>query len=173
MDERDLRRRCKRLLGELRIEPPLDVRQLCTRLGQRRGREIRLVAHPLPVPGPFGVWIAAPGADYVFYQQATTRPHQNHIILHELGHMIAEHVSDADTEHGDGLHGEYPDLDLAAVRRAMARTSYDSRREQEAELVATIISEWASVLDRVAPRRSTGAAARWLGPAMGDRMGWL
>jgi hypothetical protein len=173
MRERNLRRRCKRLLNDLDIEPPLDVEALCERLGERRGRPIQLIAHPLPVPGPFGVWIAGQSADYVFYQRATTSSHQNHIILHELGHMIAEHVSDGDAE-PDGLAVDtYPDLDTAAVRRALQRSSYDSAHEQEAELVATIIAEWASVLDRVAPRRSPGAAARRMGPAMGDRMGWL
>lgn len=82
--------------------------------------------------------------DVVFFQKETSPPHQDHIILHEIGHMIAEHPSD-ETEN-DGLDllapGE-PD----GTTRALRRTCYDSANEREAELVATIILEWASVLN--------------------------
>ena len=56
--ERELRRRCRTLLNELDIRPPLDVVELCRRVGESRGKPIRLVSHPIPVPGPFGVWVA-------------------------------------------------------------------------------------------------------------------
>ncbi|WP_344933338.1 hypothetical protein [Actinoplanes nipponensis] len=39
------------MLRELDIRPPLDVRELCGRLARHRGRPIRLVAHPIKVPG--------------------------------------------------------------------------------------------------------------------------
>ena len=55
--ERELRRRCRKLLNELDIRPPLDVHELCRRVGEQRGKPIRPVAHPIPVPGPFGAWI--------------------------------------------------------------------------------------------------------------------
>lgn len=172
MRERDLRRRCRRLLNELDIRPPLDVTELCRRVGERRGKPIRLVAHPIPVPGPFGVWIATETADYILYQERTTRSHQNHIILHELGHLLAGHRSD--TGHDDPMLTElYPDIEPDAVRRALRRTSYDDSQELEAETVATIILEWASVLDRVAPGDSTDATTKRIENALGDRLGWL
>jgi hypothetical protein len=46
MKERELRKRCRRLLNQLDIEPPLDVLQLCERLGERRGKPIRLMPYP-------------------------------------------------------------------------------------------------------------------------------
>ena len=123
--------------------------------------------HPIPVPGPFGVWIATAKADYILYQRETSKAHQNHIILHELGHLLAGHTSD---EHDDDLlTGLYPDLEPDAVRRALRRTSYDSAHEREAETVATIILEWASVLDRVGPR----TAASPMENALSGRIGWL
>jgi hypothetical protein len=181
--ERVLRRRCRSLLNELDIRPPLDVVELCRRVGERRGKPIRLVPHPIPVPGPFGVWITTEAADYILYQQETSKAHQGHIVLHELGHILAGHRSDEqddellaglypDTD-PESLRERYPDLAPDAVRRALRRTSYDNEQEREAETVATIILEWASVLDRVAPPASTGATARRLGTALGDRMGWL
>ncbi|GLZ28975.1 hypothetical protein Lesp02_11650 [Lentzea sp. NBRC 105346] len=169
-NERELRKRCRRLLNDLDIHPPLDVAELCRKVGEQRGRPIRLLAHPIPVPGPFGVWISTAGADYILYQQETTKSHQNHIILHELGHLIAGHTSD---ESDDLLLSQlYPDLEPDAVRRALRRTSYDNDQEREAETVATIILEWASVLDQVAPRASDGPARR-MSSALADRLGWL
>lgn len=169
-NERELRKRCRRLLNDLDIQPPLDVAELCRKVGEQRGRPIRLMAHPIPVPGPFGVWISTKAADYILYQQETTRSHQNHIILHELGHIIAGHTSD---ENDDQLLAQlYPDLEPDAVRRALRRTSYDSAQEREAETVATIILEWASVLDKVVPRASDGPARR-MAKSLADRLGWL
>lgn len=170
MAERELRRRCRRLLNELDIQPPLDVAELCRRVGDQRGRPIRLIAHPIPVPGPFGVWIATAKADYILYQRETSKAHQNHIILHELGHLLAGHSSDEQDD--DLLTGLYPDLEPDAVRRALRRTSYDTEHEREAETVATIILEWASVLDKVAPRASEGPAHR-MSRSLADRLGWL
>lgn len=171
MSERTLRKRARRLLNDLDIRPPLDVIELCRRVGESRAKPIRLVPHPIPVPGPFGVWIATNHADYILYQQETTKAHQDHIVLHELGHIIAGHRSD---DGDDMLLTElYPDLEPAAVRRALLRTSYDTEQEREAETVATIILEWASVLDRIAPTASADAAAQRMGTALSERMGWL
>jgi hypothetical protein len=171
--ERELRKRCRRLLNQLDIEPPLDVRVLCERVGEQRGKPIRLIAYPLQVPGPFGCWIAAPTADYVFYQQETTKAHQDHIILHELGHMLADHHAGGDVEPGDLDGGLPPDVDPDAVRRALRRTSYDEAHEWEAETVATIILEWAAVLNYTIPRRAESRDLRRIQGTLGDRQGWM
>jgi hypothetical protein len=178
--ERELRRSCRRLLNELGIRPPLDVLELCRKLGDQRGRPIRLIAHRIAVPGPFGAWITTGKADYIVYQQDTSKAHQRHIILHEVGHMLAGHRTTAEddslvallTPPGD-LRERHPGLEPESVRRALQRTSYDTDHEREAETVATIILEWASVLDRVAPKSSDGATAQRIETALGERLGWL
>ncbi|QHC21392.1 hypothetical protein GR130_08065 [Streptomyces sp. GS7] len=171
MKERELRRRCKRELRALDVRPPLRVEVLCQQLGERRGRPIRLVAHPLPMPGPFGVWIATDSADYILYQQETSKTHQDHIILHEVGHILADHQG-VDT--GDEfLQTAMPELSPGMVTRALRRTSYDEAHERQAELVATIILEWASVLDRVTPRQASDPSVHRVQTALGDRRGWL
>lgn len=71
--ERALRKSCRALLRELDIRPPLDVRELCHRLADRRGRPIRLVPYPIQVPGPFGLWVVAESADIVFFQRRQHR----------------------------------------------------------------------------------------------------
>ncbi|GGN76972.1 hypothetical protein GCM10010112_49600 [Actinoplanes lobatus] len=157
------------MLRELDIRPPLDVRELCARLAERRGRPIRLVAHPITVPGPFGLWFMTESMDVIFYQSETTRPHQDHIILHEIGHIIAEHPSD-DRDHRDGGTPA-----PSGATGSLRRTCYDSDYEREAELIATIILEWASVLDPL--RRPVGPPAdppvERIDSSLSHHQGWL
>lgn len=168
--ERALRRRCRRELKALEIEPPLRVDELCRRLGERRGRPLRLVPYPLPVPGPFGLWIGTDSADYILYQQETSKAHQDHIVLHEVGHILADHDSD---ECDDDISSMVtPDVLRGAVHRALRRTSYDEEHEREAELVATITLEWAAVLDRIAPDPASDPSLRRIQTALGDPQGW-
>lgn len=164
MWERELRRRCRRLLRELDIHPPLDVAELCRRLGRRRGRPIELYSYPLQVPGPFGLWLGLADKDCVFYQRETTPAHQAHIILHELGHMIAKHPPD------EGDLGLTPAPEVTHLR---LRTCYDSRHEREAELIATIILEWASVLDWLRPVPPQDPGLHRLETSLGHHRGWL
>jgi hypothetical protein len=171
LSERHLRRRCRDLLRELGIRPPLDVATLCARLAEHRGRPIHLMPFPLPVPGPYGVWLATSRADHIVYQEQTTRPHQDHIILHELGHLIAGHPSDEDD--GGLLRAMFPTIDPEVVRLMLRRTSYDTSQEREAETVATIILQWASVLDFIVPRLSSSAGSLNMQDALGERVGWL
>lgn len=169
--ERQLRRRCRALLQQLDIRPPLDVPQLCARLGEHRSRPICLQPAPIPLPGPFGIWLSLDSYDVIVYQEETSRPHQDHIILHELGHMIAGHRSDEDDD--ELLRMMFPSIDPETVRRMLRRTSYDTAQEREAETAATIILEWASVLDSITPRLSYGAPGQNMQDALGDRVGWL
>jgi hypothetical protein len=171
VSERALRRRCRILLRQLDIRPPLDVSQMCVRLGALRGRPICLMAHPMPAQGPFGAWLSLPDTDYIVYQEYTSRPHQMHIILHELGHLIADHRSDEQDD--DVLKTLYPDIDPDVLRRVLYRSSYANAHEREAETVATIILQWASVLDPLAPRLPHSWAGQRLQDGLGDRLGWL
>jgi Zn-dependent peptidase ImmA (M78 family) len=170
--ERELRRRCRRLLRELDIQPPLDIRDFCARLAKLRGRPIKLVPYPIWADGPFGVWLKAERTDYIFYQRDTTESHQRHIILHEVGHLLADHPSD--DEGGDltevlGL----PDGQLPVIAgRARYRTSYDDQEEREAETIATIILEWAAVLDAAGIPPTSGPTEA-VDAALSDRLGWL
>ena len=173
MSDRRLRKRCRALLRELDVRPPLDVRELCERLARQRGRPIRLVAHPIKVPGPFGLWFMTATMDVIFYQRETTRPHQDHIILHEIGHIIADHPSDeGDDQAWDALE---EDDRPSGTTRALRRTCYDSTYEREAELIATFILEWASVLNPLHPAgRPTGAAhVERLDSSLSHHRGWL
>jgi hypothetical protein len=174
MSERALRRHCKRTLRSLDVRPPLRVPVLCERLGAQRGRPIRLVPYPLPAPGPSGLLIAGPTADYVLYQQHTSTAHQDHIVAHEIGHIIAEHASVELSQATLSLL-DPETLRTAigiAIGAALGRTCYDTDREREAELVATIILERVSVMNAIMPPAEPDPAARRVQFALGQLPGW-
>jgi hypothetical protein len=140
---RRLRKRCWDVVRRLHLPDPFSVAALCDSISAQRGRALYL--HPLEKPEgvldmPCGMWVATDVADHVFFEEQTSTFHQEHIILHELAHMICGHTI--------GMLGD--DFDPAAVgeqngdefaRTALLRASYNTEQEQEAELVATLILE--------------------------------
>lgn len=163
MFERTLRRRCESIVRDIRIPRPFSARALCEDLAARSSRKIYLHPYAPDLAGegmPCGVWVATTAADHIFFEQQTSRYHQDHIILHELGHMLCRHtleevagtVLDAD----ENVHSDQ-------VRGALMRTSYTTRQEREAELVATMILERAMAWDGDA----AAAQERYFGEVLG------
>ncbi|MFF5531862.1 regulator component [Streptomyces cinerochromogenes] len=119
----------------------LSLDAVCARVEELRGRP--LVLRELPeeaaATGACGLWLGTNNADYVFYEARTAPLHREHIILHEIGHVLCDHHRSI-TDDGDDvtdrlLEGLQPHL----VRRVMARTSYTTTEEQEAEMIASLI----------------------------------
>ncbi|WP_374201681.1 hypothetical protein [Saccharopolyspora sp. 6M] len=174
--EWQLRWQCRRLLRELDVSAPLDVRELCHRLGEARGRPIELYPYPIEVPGPFGLWFRLRDRDAIFFQQEDVAWHQDHIILHELGHVLGEHPSDAEVfDPATSAIRQNPpaglDWDVAEDEHRRRRSCYDDRYEREAELHATIIQEWGSVLT-TAPLVSEEPAVQRISASLSHHQGW-
>ena len=149
----ELRRRCQEIVDGLDIPDPFSVHELVRLLGQRRGRPIHLIPLRLPAGAPCGVWVSTRDFDVIFYEADTSPLHQEHIIGHELGHLLCEHgASTIDARVSRQL---LPDLDPQLVQRMLNRTSYTAVEERQAEVVASLIS-------RVSIRRATTAA--WVAP---------
>lgn len=137
MSRSGLRDRCEQLLSGLDIPDIFDVRTFARSLGDSRGR--RLVLRPTQnLHGPCGLWIALDSTDVVFYETTTSPLHQTQIILHELGHLIAGHLSDRTLDE-QLLHALMPSLNPAMVRRVLSRSGYSHAQEREAEMLATLI----------------------------------
>lgn len=155
-----LRRRCERRLQGLTIPRPFDLDVFCAVIATHRGRPLILQ----PVPGlsagaPCGLWIAVPTADYVCYDPDTSRLHAEHIVLHELGHMLSGHRTGIDGSAvssaggfaggastgggidvgGGALARLVPDVDPRTVERILGRVKYTTAQEQEAEMLASLI----------------------------------
>jgi hypothetical protein len=131
-----LRRRCERRLRGVRIPQPFDLDAFCREVEARRGRRLVRQAVPgLSSGAPCGLWIGTPDADHVFYDPGTSPLHAEHIVLHELAHILSGHNLD-----GDGsLARLFPDLDPAAVTRVLGRVGYSNVQEREAEMMASLI----------------------------------
>lgn len=158
MDYAALTARCRARLDELDLPRPFDVRALCADLGSRRGRPVELVEMTLPPGAPSGLWLSTGERDYIVYEHATSPLHQEHIILHELSHMLCGHTSAStlgEEQHASRL---FPQLDPGMIRRVLGRDGYPSEEEQEAEMLASMILRRAERYRR-APRVTDSAAA--------------
>jgi hypothetical protein len=139
------------------------------------------------------MWAEYEDYDVILYQQETTRLHQDHIKLHEIGHiLVAENEEaaareaagetateaptvDADEETAvfvEGWATMLPVFDPETIKRVARRCSYEDGEECSVELVATIILEWSSLLDGSTPL-SDDPSLRRVESALGDRRGWL
>ncbi|MEU9464327.1 hypothetical protein [Streptomyces sp. NPDC048312] len=138
--DRELRRRCRAVLKRLPLPHPFSVEALCRSLAEERGRP--LYTHPLPTQavaaGACGLWLATPAGDHIFSEVGTSRPHQEHIVLHEIGHMLFDHHT-VTAGGADPVRALLPDLDGQLVERLLARTSYTTQQEREAEILASLI----------------------------------
>lgn len=137
-----LRRQCYQLLRELELPRSFSIETLCTRFATYRGRPLYVQALPgvASLTGPCGVWLETETEDFVFYESNTSRLHQDHIVLHEIGHMIRQHTTTDPLP--DSLFADlFPDLDRRTVTRLLGRSSYNSWQEREAEMVAGILRE--------------------------------
>ncbi|MFE0021353.1 hypothetical protein [Amycolatopsis sp. NPDC059021] len=138
-----LRNRCQALVEAVDVSQPFTARSLCGILAEQRGR--RLYVHPLPRDmndegTPCGVWLATDVADHIFFEEHTSPFHQEHIIMHELAHMICGHtIADLPAELDARILDDT--ADPQEIQQILLRTSYSTDQEQEAELVATLLLE--------------------------------
>lgn len=87
-----------------------------------------------------GVVVSAPDRDLIVYAKYTSRTHQRHIVSHELAHLLLEHDASPSIS-VQASQAALPHLDPAMVKRVLAgRSSYQAVDEEEAELVASLIT---------------------------------
>ncbi|UQX00019.1 toxin [Streptomyces sp. RerS4] len=145
--DQDRRSRLKKLrkagaqrIAELDLPKVTDLADLCRHLGEARDRPIILVPMQMPSSHPCGMWVAARDEDLIFYDANTTSAHQEHIILHELGHIICCHRGAGGLDESTARL-LFPNLDPDLVRDMLLRATYDDVQEQEAEIIAYLLSQ--------------------------------
>lgn len=124
------------------------VQGLVDRVAQQRGRPIELRAFPMPDVVQYGVWMAGATRDYIFYDEQTARVHQEHIILHELAHMLLGHQT--------VLVDQNTDLSQAFLMRAVSNLA-DTARERAAEGLAAALQD--ELVNRAGLDALTGSAS--------------
>ncbi|WP_253258419.1 ImmA/IrrE family metallo-endopeptidase [Pseudonocardia sp. N23] len=155
---RQVRRFCRGVVRAAGAEPPLEVEALCTAVGRLRGRPIEVRYRALP-PGMFGFSFAydKQTRDYVVVAANTTRMHQEHIVLHELGHILAGHIDGEATTAGDHTG------------------DHDAAREREwtAESIAVVLAERALLHTRRFGERPADPGSRALDDALRGGGAWI
>jgi hypothetical protein len=138
-------RRCQALVRELEksVGLPIPMAAFLDRLADHRGRPIELRAfnHSEVPDGICGLWIDRADRDIIGFP--TEARHGMHIVMHEIGHMLACHRGRAAVG-APQLTQFMPDLDPAMVQAVLGRSVYSEVEEREAELIASLI------MDRVA-----------------------
>jgi hypothetical protein len=129
-------RRASALLKNVELPDPFDVAEFCLRVAAHLGRPLRLVPQDMGSMGEaVGLLVGLPDHDEIHYVADTSVYHQQAIVLHEVGHLLADHA---------GMH-PFPlsllagDWDPAVVERLRGRHRYDDDEEREAEGFATAI----------------------------------
>ena len=151
-----LQQRCESLLSGLDVPDPFDVDVLLSRVAARRQRPVRLL--PL-LPGlrddPSGMWVPLPEEDVLFAESGISDWYRDHVILHEVGHMLWEHAGTVqDVTQWLSQYGVRPQRDTHVQLRCSV-TAVD--REREAEMVALIIES--RITRRVLSARPTSPPA--------------
>lgn len=135
---RRLRRRCAARLAALHLPATGSMTMLCAHIGQQRNRPIRLLMMPLHEARPCGIWLSLPDVDLIAYEANTSPMHQDHIIAHELAHVVCGHsVLGADRRLDSRQF--FPDLDPGLVRALLGRSHYSDEQEREAEVLASLL----------------------------------
>jgi hypothetical protein len=137
VNTRGVRQACETKLRTLQLPEPFTIAAFCDTLANQRSRPIRLVSLPTAAGAPCGLWLSTPEAEYVMHQTTTSRLHQEHIVLHELAHIIFDHKA---LRSAADVHALLPDLDPQMVTTVLARSPYTSEQEQQAEVLADLIA---------------------------------
>jgi hypothetical protein len=142
-----LRARCRRrvddLLGHTGVPDPWDINEFLDRLERHRRRGIDLCAISWSPGDSCGAWQQHPDHDVIAYAENTSGFHQDHIILHEVGHMISQHRGRCvfSQEQAQRIA---PDLTPVALAHLLDCSGAQAE-EQEAETIAVLIHQRARI----------------------------
>ncbi|GIJ45067.1 hypothetical protein Val02_19530 [Virgisporangium aliadipatigenens] len=155
---KELRRSCEARLKDLDVPAAGGVAELCARVAEGRGRPIHLIPMAMPATHPCGFWVATHEADFILYEADTSRTHQEHIVAHELAHLICCHRGTVTLDEASARI-LFPDVDPQVVRDMLGRAAYTDDQEREAEVMASVLLERLS-RPEPPPSEAEGALAR-------------
>ena len=164
MDRSALRARCHQRVNDLLrhtgLPCPWDINQFLDRLERHRGRDIDLCAVVWSPGESCGAWQQHQDHDVIAYAEHTSGFHQDHIILHEIGHMISNHRGRCVLSQEEAQRIA-PDLAPAALAHLLGRSG-GQVEEHVAETIAALIHQRARVRPKLAIGLMSPAAAQQL-----------
>ncbi|MFI5779058.1 hypothetical protein [Nocardia sp. NPDC051570] len=125
---RDIDAVCADLVAALAADgAPAAVSAVVRVVAARTGRTIELRPVSLGGTEVFGLWVALADHDLILYDRTATAAHRNHIVQHELGHIVLEHRP---------LAPQPPAETADGWANSMCRSDFQDPIEEEAELFA-------------------------------------
>jgi hypothetical protein len=133
MSQERIRTLCQDMVHELGIRPPFGPHELCRRLGDSRGRPIKIRATDLGATTSVGHLVPRRRVDHILVEQTAPASQQALVIYHEVIHLLRGHLDVGESltcglavpadDTGQSGHGAYADW-----------------REREAEIGARTLS---------------------------------
>lgn len=129
----------RRLISTLQVPQPWDLAAFLEQVTTLLGKEIRLV--PLPTDTaeglPCGLVLERADDIVIAYDAHSSGYHADHIVLHEIGHLLLDHADSSATP--TAIEILFPGIDPDSVLRVLRRSDYDDVAEQQAELFASLV----------------------------------
>lgn len=123
--------------------------ELVDSIAELRGRPIVVIDDPSisSAAGICGVWMSLDDRDLVIVSNQFSNVHHDHVVLHELAHLLCEHQTVA-ADLQQQAAAMFPNLAPEFVATMLARSRYDDPQEREAETMASLILSNTRGLDR-------------------------
>ncbi|MGW1275578.1 hypothetical protein ACWD4V_01285 [Streptomyces tsukubensis] len=142
---------CRDFVDSLDLPVVERVRDLCDYVAELIGEPIHLrPGKPAGAGTACGMAVRGDGKVCISYDPDSSPAHQDHIIAHELGHLLKGHVGVPQEQKGVVLGDLDPDL----MFTVLTRTNYDEIEEKEAEGIADLL-EARLTKGRPAPQSET------------------
>jgi Zn-dependent peptidase ImmA (M78 family) len=115
--------------------PPLagTIEEFVAAVAAQRGRPIVLTDLPATTKtgSLCGMWVPTQTTDHIFVAPNVSGPHRDHVVMHEVGHMLLGHRL--------GLLTSFTAVSPKLVLQMLARTTYSDPQEREAEQFASLV----------------------------------
>jgi Zn-dependent peptidase ImmA (M78 family) len=146
----------KQLTSGLAVPQPWDMTAFLAQVTTVVGKDIRL----MPLSGsaaagmPCGLALERVDDIVIAYDANSSGYHADHIVLHEIGHLLLRHAGVApDAGQRATIGMLLPGIDPDTALQVLQRSNYDDASERQAELFASLVMSAA----RTTP---TGSALR-------------
>ncbi|WP_224389070.1 ImmA/IrrE family metallo-endopeptidase [Pseudonocardia sp. ICBG1293] len=148
--------KARHLLRDLNLQLPLDLDELCLKLGEKRMRPIQTLEFCFPDPSIFGLWVEATDTDIIIHDANLPPRQRTRTILHEVGHMVFDH--EPDNSDDDVAEMIAPHLPPDTTWRCLRRDRFDSPHENDAEHFAALLQYWGHQAEAATRRSILGGA---------------
>ena len=157
-DKRAAERRVRDVLSRLRMPEPWSIDALIDDVSEVLGLEIQVqeVPHQALADSPCGMTFICSGLAILVVAEGSPKWHRELVICHELAHMLLGHQS-GEKPPWELLREWFPSFNPDVVEMMFGRTTFDTRDEREAELLATLM------VDQGTAKRSARMFGTFLG----------